>query len=1408
MAQDELHEPDEPAATPSGLRRWLTGWRRWITAGFLFVLAVLALAIVTLNTPIGQRFIVDRIAKMAPASGLRIEIGRIEGDIYGRSMLHDVVLSDPKGQFLQVPLVELDWRPLAWIMHGLDVRKLVAHRGTLYRLPDLDPADPDAPVLPDFDIRIDRFEVDRLTIAKGLVGSTSHRADMIAKVDIRSGRALIDAHGGLGTRDRFRLLLDAEPDGDRFDLALDYDAPRDGVIVGLVGVDGGYCARIDGDGSWNKWKGGLHVTRDGKTFAAFRLTNRAGTYGVLGQAYPLAALSGAPRRLIGSKLSLSASARLEDSVIDGSFVVRGEGLDANGKGAVDLAGNGFDALRINARLRHRDALFSGVALEHAVLTARLDGDFRDLEIDHRISVGQLVAGDLHIETIRHQAIATYDGAHLTVPLDARIGRVRSGIGWIDPQLVGGRLTGTVEQSGNRLNSDALALRFAAARADLSLLGRLDTGRFELAGPVSASGIRFDKVGKVGAKARIALTLGGGVPWSLRADISGTLGELSNATLVKLAGPQIRFATQLSAGGARLLTFRRLTADSDKLTLSLEGHSHGGTTSISGSGRHAGYGPFTIEASLAPSGPEAVLVLADPLPAAGLRDVRLALSPTDEGFRIETSGGSTLGPFAGVIGLVAPEHGPTRLAIETLSIWKTDITGTLTLEDGAAVGTLGLAGGGIDGAIRLTHRGGGQGFDANIKANGARFAGMTPLTVARARIDMAGAFANGSQTIGGDAVMEGITYGKLFVGRMAARASMIDGKGKVLASISGRRGSQFSLNFDADVAPGRIALAARGSFAGKRISMPRRAVLTRKESGGGWDLARSQVRFGEGSAVAFGRFGGEPGSDFTVKADRLPLSLIDIAYADVGLGGTASGTVEIQTGADGIPAGKVRMLIDDLTRSGLVLTSSPVDLALAIELSRSRMQLRAAVSEGGRRIGRVQAHIAALPASGTFYHRLQSGRLDSQLRYDGPAAALWRLAKIDIFDLTGPLRIAADASGTLASPQIRGSVRSDGLRVRSLLSGTDIRDVSLRGRFDGSTLSIVRMQGATPGGGKVSGSGTIDFTGVGDIAQDSGLVIGPRIDIKAAANRARLVNASGLSATITGPLRIVSSGVGGTIAGRLSIDRASWKLGTAADSQKIPRLRVREINAPANIAPARPAGVPWRYLIDARGSSRVDVDGMGLDSEWGVDLVIRGTTDDPRIGGEARVVRGAYNFAGTRFELTRGRIDFDENVPIDPQLDVRAQTRRDGLTVEVTVGGHATQPEVAFASVPALPEEEILSRLLFGNSITEISATDAVQLGAAVASLRGGGGMDPINRLRSAIGLDRLRIVAADPALDRETGVALGKNIGRRIYLELITDGRSYSATELEFRVTSWVSLLANVSTIGRESLVVEISKDY
>ena len=1385
--------PAEPVRR-RGVGRRVAKWAAGIVAAVL-LLIVGALAL--LNSPIGQRWVVDQIAQVAPASGLKVSIGRIDGNLYGKARLHDVTLSDPKGAFLTVPLVDLDWRPMSWFTRGLDVRELVTHRGTLYRLPELNPGDPDAPILPNFDIRVDRLAIQDLTLAKGVAGAEAHKANLVAKADIRDGRVMVKADARLGDKDALHALIDAQPDRDKFDLALDYNAPGDGVLAGLIGTKAGFRGRVAGKGSWSKWDGWGHITRDQARFAAFRVINEAGRYTIVGQANPQAAMAeGLPRQLLGQTVSYKAVGTLENSVLDGSLQLITDAFAARAKGALDLGENAAQGLAITARIKDAGLLGPGTRLEGARVAATIDGPFRDMAIRHRIEVARYVTGTTQVAGLVQQGTATYDGSRWTVPLDAQVARLITGTAQVDPRLVNGTLSGTVVYQGTRLSSDALAIAFPGASARLSLTGDTGTGNYRVAGPVTANGLAIPNVGTVNGAATIVATFGS-APWTVSADFRGRIPQVANATLANLAGPAITFSGGITTGGARPLDFRGVRIDAAKLDLTLDGMIREGRTSVAGRGRHVDYGPFTVEGAYTARGPEAVLVFANPLPSAGLKDVRVAIAPIENGFGIETRGQSILGPFEGTLDLFSPARGPTRIVIRQLDVWKTSVSGELTLGNGAVAGTLALAGGGLDGTIALSPRAGGQAFDVDVTANQAQFAGATPLSIGQARIEASGLLVQGRSTISGNVFAQGISYGSLFIGRLAARADLENGSGTVTASLAGRRGNRFTLQINANVAPNRVGVAARGEFAGRPIAMPRRAVLVRKRDGG-WLLEPTQVNFAGGAIIASGEFGGGRTTAQLQLAD-MPLSVADI-YADLGLGGKISGVVDYSSAAGGVPTGEARVKIAGLSRSGLVLTSRPIDLALVLRLTADRLETRAVIDEGGQRRGRLQGRIAGLPRGGALFDRLRAGDLFAQLRYNGPADALWRLAAIDAFDLTGPLSVGADVTGTLASPQVRGTLAGDNLRLQSSLSGTDLTNVSARGTFSGSRLTITRFSGATADGGRVVGSGNV-------VLEDLG-IRGPQLDIKIAARNARLLNANGLSATVTGPMRIVSNGIGGTIAGRLLVDRASWRLGTAAADERLPQIKTREINLPYDVAPRVAASQPWRYLIDARAPARVDVDGMGLDSEWAATVRVRGTTDNPRLGGEARVIRGDYSFAGTRFELTRGIINFDESQPIDPRLDIVAETEKDNLSVTVTVQGSATQPEISFSSTPGLPEEEILARLLFGGSITELSATDVLQLGSAVASLRGGGGLDPINQLRTAIGLDRLRIVSADQALGRGTAIALGKNIGRRFYVEIITDGRGYSATQAEFRITSWLSILGSISTIGRESIEARASRDY
>ena len=161
------------------------------------------------------------------------------------------------------------------------------------------------------------------------------------------------------------------------------------------------------------------------------------------------------------------------------------------------------------------------------------------------------------------------------------------------------------------------------------------------------------------------------------------------------------------------------------------------------------------------------------------------------------------------------------------------------------------------------------------------------------------------------------------------------------------------------------------------------------------------------------------------------------------------------------------------------------------------------------------------------------------------------------------------------------------------------------------------------------------------------------------------------------------------------------------------------------------------------------------------------------------------------------------------LNIAASEEIEDVTVRVNVTGRAMDPQIAFSSTPGLPQDEILSRILFGNSVGNLSTIQAVQLAASLNSLRSsGGGLNPLGTLRSATGVDRLRILGGDDATGRGTALAAGQYLTDDIYVELITDARGFTATQLEIALTPALSVLSQAGGSSAVDVSVQYRKDY
>ena len=1387
-----------PPPPPARHRRaWDGRWQRWIAGLLGAALLIVVGALVWLDTSGGHRFLASRVATIKSASGLRIHVGAIEGSIYRKAVLRDLTLSDPKGRFLDAPRVELDWWPFAWLSNRLDIDRLVIPQATLHKLPKLNPTQRRGPILPGFDIRLMQFSVGRLTIAEAVNGRIQ-TATMSGDADIRGGRAIIDLSARtLDGSDALTIALDSRPDDDRFKLDVTVNAPRGGVLAAMAGLKQDANLRIGGRGGWTRWDGRLAATLDGAPAADFSLAARSGAYSGRGTIEGTAiAGNGLLRRMADPRLAVRASGTMVDRVIDGKLTLQSAAFDLDADGAIDLRNNALDNLLVTLKLARPQALVKTMRGRDVIAKVRLDGPFSAPGYEYLLTARELAFDKTVIREVRAEGKGRYAGKDAAlIPLKLRARRLDGQGDLVEGIVRNFQLDGVLQLKGQQIVSNPMQLRSDKLRGKLVAIIDLKTGRYDagLDGQLNNLFIRGFGVVDLTSKLRAEPRRDGS--FGLSGNVMAKVRRLDNDFLRTLGGglPSARSGLERLPDGQLALSNLRL--DSPLLTLSGRGIRHrDGTLHLEGSGRHDRYGPVALTLDGRIERPTIDLLLARPMDALGLRDVRAKLIPDAQGYGYTANGGSTLGPFTGRGAILLPPGGQAVVHVANLAVSGVTASGDIRPINGGLDGQLGVIGP-VTGYIGFKPVNDVQQVQLKLTANDASFEGPTVIAVRRGTLDGTILLDPDGTSVTATAQARGLRVGGILLGRFAANAELVDGRGKIRGSLSGQRGRLFDLQGEAQVDPDRIRLSASGTIDKRAIRLNRAAVLTRTEDG--WRLSPATVSFAGGSLQLAGELGRES-THVEARMEKLPLSLLDIAYDNLGLGGMATGSLSYAQPRGGLPSGKAELRIRGLSRSGLSLSSRPVDVGLNGVLTPDRLATRMVFVADGKTIGRGQALLTPLGREGGLVQRLNAAPLFAQLRYGGTADTLWRLTGVEIVDIGGPVSVTADMRGTLGDPLITGQLATDNATINSPVTGMRLRGVKARGRFSGAQLVISSFAATAQNGGAVNGAGRFTFNGIAGVGMDLALQ----------ADNAALLERDDIAATVTGPITLRSDGVGGTIGGDLTLNRSRFTMGRAAAVAQIPELRVIEINRRGEEIDQPRTSAPWALAVKARARNRLTVTGLGLDSEWRADLNIGGTVTSPAIAGRAQLVRGGYEFAGRRFELREGNIQFDGKTPVNPTLDISAEADVSDLSATIHVGGTGLKPDITFTSTPAMPQDELLSRILFGTSITNLSAPEALQLASAVGSLQGDGGLDPINAVRKAAGLDRLRIIAADPTQGQGTSIAAGKYLTRKTFVELITDGQGYSATRMEYQVTRWLSLLGAISTLGRQSANVRISKDY
>jgi translocation and assembly module TamB len=278
--------------------------------------------------------------------------------------------------------------------------------------------------------------------------------------------------------------------------------------------------------------------------------------------------------------------------------------------------------------------------------------------------------------------------------------------------------------------------------------------------------------------------------------------------------------------------------------------------------------------------------------------------------------------------------------------------------------------------------------------------------------------------------------------------------------------------------------------------------------------------------------------------------------------------------------------------------------------------------------------------------------------------------------------------------------------------------------------------------------------------------------------------------------------GGTLRGSIAINGAEIRIPETLPSSTpvLTGVRTRGTPPPGALPPPAPAPAGEKagpalppIALDLRITTPrpIYVRGRGVEAELGGEVQVGGTLAEPIPSGGLTLRRGTLDVLARRLNLQRGTISFASGTLL-PTLDLAAVSRTRSATVTVRVQGSPVAPDVTFSSSPELPQDEVLSRLLFDRATSNLSPFEIAQLAQAVAQLTGvSTGPDVLDKLRGGLGLDRLG-VTTDP--QGRAAVEAGRYVAPGVFLGVRQGLQGQTGVGVQVELTPRLRLEAQTAT--------------
>lgn len=420
-------------------------------------------------------------------------------------------------------------------------------------------------------------------------------------------------------------------------------------------------------------------------------------------------------------------------------------------------------------------------------------------------------------------------------------------------------------------------------------------------------------------------------------------------------------------------------------------------------------------------------------------------------------------------------------------------------------------------------------------------------------------------------------------------------------------------------------------------------------------------------------------------------------------------------------------------------------------------------------------------------------LFGDLRARLPLQLILQALHVDDQTLTGQALVDITMGGTLADPKLYGTATVRNAQYENFRTGTRLVNVN-------ATLTARETRVDLLCTAKDTANGAISTTGRFHLDQS---IYTAEIQAK----NLHLLRQDMLHGTVSGQLTLTGNTHRVHAGGVLVLDPMHYRLPRVLPAS-LTEIDIQEVNAgtPPIKTPTPQPAFPATLDIHLQIPGRFLVQGRGLDSEWNGKLHLTGNATTPRINGNVSLRRGRFDFLDRIFTLTKGELNLNGATPPNPFLDIVGETQIHGTVTQVHLVGPAKNFRVLLSSDPVLPEDEILSFLLFGRSSRQISPLQALRLAQAAAELSGiGTTPDVLDALKRNLGLQEISV---DKTQNGDTQVGLGGYVGGKYYVRTQRSVSGQDTTRVEIDVSPSISVETEVGADSRQGGKILWRHDY